>query len=329
MKIINPPAGCSVSKEAPWISLTPHPGPLPVEGRGGTRRLSFGMRRRLPFSLSPHGERAGVRGETEKGRPAHPTRRSFTTLVLFFSFATLAHATSPKFNSTTPSGGQRGTELDLRCNGARLEDAQEIIFYSPGIQVLKIDPVKANSPLKARIRIAKDCALGEHLLRIRTASGISDVRTFWVGPFKTIEETEPNNELAKAQPIPLNVTVSGTIASEDVDYFRIDAKRGQRISAEIEAIRLGRGAFDPYLAIHECSGEVLAHADDTTLLMQDGFISMLAPKDGSYIIQVRETSYGGRPEFAYRLHVGMFPRPTAVYPPGGQAGVRSSSRPTA
>src|SRR5205823_11873678 len=75
-----------------------------------------------------------------------------------------------------------------------------------------------------------------------------------------------------------------------------------------------------YLSILDSSGEVLAFADDTTLLMQDGFLSILAPKDGTYIIQVRETSYGGRAEFAYRLHAGTFPRPTAVYPAGGKAG---------
>src|SRR5947207_7143487 len=99
-------------------------------------------------------------------------------ILFLLAFAIGAQATSPKFNSTTPSGGQRGTELELRCSGNRLEDAQEIVFYSPGIEVLKIVAAKTNS-LTARIRITKDCALGEHHLRIRAASGISDLRTFW------------------------------------------------------------------------------------------------------------------------------------------------------
>jgi len=242
------------------------------------------------------------------------------TQVVVLALAISAQATSPKLNSTTPSGGQRGAEVDLRFNGQRLDDAQEVIFYAPGIEVLKLQSAKTNGTLKAHIRIAKDCPLGEHHLRIRTASGVSDLRTFWVGPFKTVDEVEPNNEPAKAQPVALNVTVSGSIGAEDVDYFRVEAKRGQRISAEVEAMRLGRGAFDPFLAIHQGNGEVLASTDDTTLLMQDAFLSILAPKDGSYIIQLRETSYGGRPEFAYRLHIGTFPRPSAVYPPGGKVG---------
>src|SRR5213083_1399731 len=41
----------------------------------------------------------------------------------------LAHATNPRLTSTSPPGAQRGTELDLRFNGNRLEDAQEIVFY--------------------------------------------------------------------------------------------------------------------------------------------------------------------------------------------------------
>src|SRR6266567_7620824 len=242
--------------------------------------------------------------------------RQSVSLLLFIAVAFVppALASSPKLNSISPSGGQRGAEMEIRFNGQRLESAQEIIFYSPGIEVLKLDPARTNAPCKARIRIAHDCRLGEQQLRLRTAAGVSELRTFWVGPFKTIEEIEPNSELAKAQKIPLNVTVSGKIESEDVDYFQFEAKRGQRISAEIEAMRLGRAAFDPYLAIHDGAGAALAAADDTALLMQDSFLSLIAPKDGTYIIQVRETSYGGNGEFQYRLHVGTFPRPTAVYP---------------
>jgi len=255
--------------------------------------------------------------------PAAACRSSHTIflfLIAALTFVSAAQASSPKLNSISPSGGQRGAEMEVRFNGQRLESAQEIIFYSPGIEVLKLDPARTNAPCKARIRIAHDCRLGEQQLRLRTAAGISELRTFWVGPFKTIEEIEPNSELAKAQKIPLNVTVSGKIESEDVDYFQFEAKRGQRISAEIEAMRLGRAAFDPYLAIHDGAGAVLAAADDTALLMQDSFLSLIAPKDGTYIIQVRETSYGGSGEFQYRLHVGTFPRPTAVYPAGGPAG---------
>jgi hypothetical protein len=246
-------------------------------------------------------------------------------ILLGLASVSPVRAVAPKLNSITPAGGQRGTDIDLKLAGVRLEDTQEIILYSPGVEVLKFDASKTNS-VKAHLRIASDCRLGEHQLRVRTATGVSELRTFYVGAFKGIDEAEPNNEPAKAQKIPLNVTVAGSIGQEDTDCFVIEAKKGQRLSAEIEAMRLGRAAFDPYLAILESNGTVLTAADDTALLMQDAFVSILAPNDGRYIIQVRETSYGGNDNFVYRLHVGDFPRPTAVYPAGGKAGETLSAK---
>src|SRR6185369_9930183 len=67
-------------------------------------------------------------------------------------------------------------------------------------------------------------------------------------------------------------------------------------------------------------GKVLAASDDSTLTMQDSIVFLVAPRTGDYIVQVRETSFGGRDDYHYRLHVGTFPRPTVVYPPAGRAG---------
>ncbi len=110
------------------------------------------------------------------------------------------------------------------------------------------------------------------------------------------------------------------IDNEDVDYFSIEAKNGQRITAEIEGIRLGQTFFDPYVAILDAGRFVLAGSDDTPLVCQDSVVSIVAPKDGPYVIQVRESAFGGSAECRYRLHVGTFPRPLAVCPYGGKPG---------
>jgi hypothetical protein len=225
-----------------------------------------------------------------------------------------ALATAPRLNSISPPGGQRGTELEVRFNGERLDDAQEVIFYGQGIEVLEL---KTN---KARVKIAPDCRIGEHHVRIRAASGISDLRMFYVGPFASTNETEPNNELAKAQPIPLNVTVQGAAGGEDMDHFQISAKKDQRIAVEVEAIRLGRALLDPFISIQTKDGKVLGSSDDAALLAQDAALSVVAPADGEYIVLVRDSTYTGPGDTAYRLHVGNFPRPMAVYPAGGKAG---------
>ena len=163
--------------------------------------------------------------------------------------------------------------------------------------------------------------MGEHHLRVRTATGLSELRTFFVGPYPVVAEKEPNNEpCTNAQKVALNTTVTGVITSEDVDCFAVEARQGDRLSAEVEGMRLGRGVFDPRLAVLDSHGTVLADVDDTQLALQDPFVSLIVPADGTYILRLREATYGGNDDCHYRLHIGAFPRPTAVYPLGGKAG---------
>ena len=127
-----------------------------------------------------------------------------------------------------------------------LDDAQEILFYEPGIEVTKLEVVNPTT-VKVLFKIAPDCMLGSHRVRIRTATGISGLRPFFVGALPDVVEKEPNSDFKAPQPIPMNVTVNGTADNEDVDYFVVDAKKGDRITAEVEGIRLGVTLFDAYV----------------------------------------------------------------------------------
>ena len=123
----------------------------------------------------------------------------------------------------------------------------------------------------------------------------------------------------------MNVTVTGVADNEDVDYFVVDAKKGERISAEVEGLRLGISEFDPYVAILNAKRFELGVSDDAALVWRDGFTSIIAPEDGKYIIQVRESAYAGNGGCIYRLHVGNFPRATAIMPAGAGRARRSRS----
>src|SRR5947208_3046764 len=228
-------------------------------------------------------------------------------------------AASPSLGAIQPRGAQRGTEAVVTFNGARLADAQEVHVYYPGITVKKLEVVN-DTQLKVTLAIAADCRLGEHAFRVRTATGVSDLRTFWVGALPVTDEVEPNGEFEKPQPIALNTTVHGIVQSEDVDYFVVECKKGQRLSVEVEGMRLGVTVFDPYVAILDAKRFELATSDDSPLCGQDGGCSVVVPADGKYVVQVRESAYGGNGACQYRLHVGTFPRPTAVVPAGGKPG---------
>jgi hypothetical protein len=235
---------------------------------------------------------------------------------LFAAFAVVAVATSPRLNTITPAGAQRGTDVEVRLAGARLDQSPEIVFSSSGIKVLKIDSAKTNS-IRATLRIAADSPLGEHQLRVRTPGGVSELRTFWIGALPNADEIEPNNDRATAHRVKTGITINGAAGGDDTDYFRLPATKGERITVEVEAVRLGRAMLDAFLAIRDEEGKILASADDTTLLMQDAAVSILAPKDGLYFIEMRDGTYSGS-QSAYRLHIGSFPRPMMVYPLGGK-----------
>ena len=238
------------------------------------------------------------------------------TLAILWPAA--ASAADPEVSRIVPVGGQRDTELDLKIEGPRLSDAQGLVLYEPGIEVKRFQ-VTGGTP-RARLALAADCRVGYHALRVRTASGISNLVTFSVGTLPEIDEVEPNNDFQHAQKIPLNVTVNGVVENEDVDYFAVEAHKGQRLSVEIEGLRLGETFFDPCVAIYDTRRFLLAGADDTPLVWQDAALSTIVPQDGTYLIEVRESAFGGSNRCRYRLHVGTFPRPLAVFPAGGNPG---------
>ncbi|MBT3890282.1 MAG: hypothetical protein HOF72_06630, partial [Planctomycetaceae bacterium] len=69
--------------------------------------------------------------------------------------ATCVQAASPSLSLILPRGVQRGVENKISFRGARLDDAEEIFFYSPGFEVTKIEP--SASAAVATVNIAADC----------------------------------------------------------------------------------------------------------------------------------------------------------------------------
>ena len=233
-----------------------------------------------------------------------------------------AYSASPTLNLILPRGGQLGTDVNLEFSGERLEDAEEICSATPEIKVTAFKVVD-KTKVSGTIHIEPNCPLGEHLLRIRAKSGLTYARTFWVGQFPSVDEKEPNTQLDKAQEVALGSTMQGTIENEDVDYYKFTAKKGERISAELEGIRLAGANMDAYIGILDSKRFELASCDDSSLLMQDPYACAIAPEDGTYYLEVRDASYVGNGNYRYRVHLGSFPRPSMAYPAGGKVGTET------
>lgn len=226
-------------------------------------------------------------------------------------------AAPPTVESVSPGVGQRGTEFTVTLAGARLSGPQELMLYSPGVICTKLTAANENE-VTATLKAAPDCKLDEYAFRLRTSGGASELRTFRITPFPVVSEQEPNDE--KPQAVPLNVSIAGVIESGGTDNFAVTLKKGQRLSAEVVGVRLGGELNVTAITVFGPDGKPLATVDDTPLFRQDPFVSLRAPTDGDYTVQVRETNYGGGDSHRYVLHMGTFARPAAVFPAGGQAG---------
>src|SRR4051812_21131772 len=112
-------------------------------------------------------------------------RRAVVAAIVLSLLEGFAFAADPALTRVLPRGATRGSEAELTLTGLRLGDAKEILFYEPGISVKELKAVDART-VKAKVAIAADARLGEYKFRLRTESGISPLRTFFVGSLPVI-----------------------------------------------------------------------------------------------------------------------------------------------
>ena len=269
---------------------------------------------------------------------ANRTRIGFSLCVLCVLGGESAFAGTPRLQRVNPPGRPQGTTVEVEFVGRGLDRPQEVLFYGPGITVESLapaqtttgptgkpQPVEPGTRVRARLTVAADCPLGLHGLRLRTAGGLSEYQRFAVGPFPTVEENEVpgrsrNDTRESAVAVAPNTTVLGRLNDPtDVDLYRVDVRRGQRLSADIEAARLGveRGIPDLHLAFYDAAGKKLAAADDSALYVQDPVLSSLADRDG------RTSSRSGkarstRPTTSTGCTSARSPGPPALTPPAAR-----------
>lgn len=241
------------------------------------------------------------------------------TFLIFLLIVTPLAAFTPLLTRHEPRGGPRGTELEIHLHGERLEGTVGALFYKPGLALSSIE-IKDPKHAVAKLAIAPDAALGEHFFRLSTHGGLTELHSFWVSQFPNVPEIEPNASFEQSQRVELNSTVVGVAKNEDEDYYVCTLKKGQRLSVEVEAMRLGGVFFDATIAILDPQQNELATCDDSALLRNDPFLSLIAPADGDYRIRLHAAAYEGSDQSEYRLHIGTFPRPTGVFPMGGKPG---------
>jgi len=244
----------------------------------------------------------------------------------------------PGVDSVFPLAVKRGetTEVEVRTNG-NVVSAYGALLEGDDIKgdvVLRTKTRKIPSAYAyVRVTPAKDARVGSRDLRILTREAITTLGRIYVTDLPTLREKGPPATLEKAQAIELPCVVNGRVQKAvETDWFRFEAKKGERINFEILGTRLhetihkiGRFTphFDAFLSIHDAEGRELAAADDH--YFADPLLSFEAPKDGAYHVVVREANYKGHASYTYALVATRGPAATLTYPlaakPGEEAEV--------
>jgi hypothetical protein len=199
------------------------------------------------------------------------------------------------------------------------------------------------------ITIAPDAEPGSRELTLATPRGVSNPLVFYVGqvpevlrkPMLTaLQQVLGKEELALRKRLEdeaedrvgVPCTVNGQIASGEVNRYRFEARKGQRLVISTEARRLVPfiadavpGWFQPVLSLSDARGKELAYSDDYQF-RPDPVLLFEVPKDGEYVLRVADALYRGREDFVYRVTIGEMPLVTSIFPLGGRAGEPATIR---
>lgn len=203
--------------------------------------------------------------------------------------------------------------------------------------------VSISSLVFLEVTIAPNAEPGARELRLGTPRGFSNPLVFHVGqlpefsrkPMRTSDfQVLGKEELAlrkrPAEEIEQRITLpciaNGQVAPGEVNWYRFEARKGQRLVLSVTARQLVPfladavpGWFQPVVAVYDAKGRELAYNDDFHF-KPDPTLLFEAPEDGEYLFSITDAIYRGREDFVYRVTIGEVPLVTSVFPLGGQVG---------
>ena len=244
------------------------------------------------------------------------------------------------------AGSQSGTNVVWTAADERAfaEMRQRLTMFAPKRNG---NPAIAET-VTVRVSLAPDAELGERELKLATPTGLSNPLRFCVGQLVeynkresnpgadqgTIRQRRLNNEQKAVAPTEMSITIPATVNGQTlpggVDRYRFQAHKGMDLVVVAAARELipylpdaVPGWFQAALALYDAKGHELEHADHY-LFHPDPVLHFEIPKDGEYVVEIRDSIYRGREDFVYRITLGELPYLTSIFPLGGPAGAQTT-----
>ncbi|MBI5818709.1 MAG: zinc ribbon domain-containing protein [Verrucomicrobia bacterium] len=193
------------------------------------------------------------------------------------------------------------------------------------------------------ITVSPDAKPGRREIRVITKRGVSNPLPFYVGqvpevarkPMKTMQLPVLGKEYLAQRQRPIQeeemrvtipCTMNGQIAAGELNRYRFQASKGQRLVISARSRDLVPyvpdgvpGWFQAVLRLYDAKGKELAYSDDFRF-NPDPLIYFQVPEDGEYLLVINEALFRGRESFVYRITVAEQPFVTSIVPLGGRVG---------
>jgi hypothetical protein len=201
-------------------------------------------------------------------------------------------------------------------------------------------PVLAET-VNVEITIAPNAAPGPRELRLSANTGLSNPLVFAVGQLLEVSQKkeliDPEVPQRKglgskeaAIKVTLPVVLNSQIMPGQVDRYRFPARKGQQLVFVARARALipyladaVPGWFQAVLTLYDDAGNEVAY-NRGFHYRPDPVLAYKVPKDGDYVLEIKDALYRGREDFVYRIEAGELPFITSIFPLGGRANTRAT-----
>lgn len=222
---------------------------------------------------------------------------------LFLLVASAASAAEPSVRNVSVRGLQVGGTTTLTIDGDDLGKAPRLLLPFAARQSLK--PGATDQQATFEVTLDETPEPGYANLRVATDGGVSLPVVIGV-------DALPQKPLA-ASVDRLPVALHGTVNGSAVVETTFTGKAGQKLLAEVEAVRLG-SKLRPVVHLYGPKKLQIGWSWPTPALGGDTRLEATLPEDGTYTVAVHDAEYAAAAGF-FRLKLGQWSFADQVFPP--------------
>ena len=226
---------------------------------------------------------------------------------------------TPSVTMAVPLGLAAGTTAKIVVRGLLLDQASEVHLQdnpAGGKIAIKLlskgktgvpDKFEAKSAgdtqVEIEVTVAPDAAAGEANIIVTTPTGSTSPHPLLIAAKGTLLADKKAGSFRDAQPLAIGQSVAGTIEyAHQVHVYRIDAKAGETIVADVEAARKG-SLLDSLLTLYDAQGHIVATNDDWNGT-PDSHLKATLSSAGPYFLSLIDAYDSGTPAHIFRLRLG-------------------------